>query len=62
MSAFPIPQGVYGVCDGCGAVAWELLDGRSTACLDCDPAAYRDEGDFDWCGGCDCDETCWCES
>ncbi len=61
MSSFPVPQGVYGVCEGCGAVAWELLTGRSTACLDCDPAAYRDDDEYDPCASCDCQSDAECE-
>jgi hypothetical protein len=41
----PVPQGVFGVCEGCGAVAWELLMEVSPMCLDCDPAAYRGPDD-----------------
>lgn len=36
----PMPQGVPGVCEGCGAVAWELLDGLSPLCLGCAPRDY----------------------
>jgi hypothetical protein len=57
----PIPQGVFGVCEGCGAVAWELLDGRSPLCLGCDPISYRNgEMEDDPCAYCDCerDEEC----
>lgn len=41
----PVPQGVFGVCAGCGAVAWELLEGLSPLCMGCDSTAYqRDDG------------------
>lgn len=43
----PVPQGVYGVCEGCGAVAWELLEGLSPMCLGCDPSAYARPDDDD---------------
>ena len=45
----PVPQGVVGVCEGCGAVAWELLNGLSTMCLGCAPWDYSrdDEDDYD---------------
>ena len=50
----PVPQGVFGVCEGCGAVAWELLSGVSTLCLGCAPSHYSrdDEDDYedDWEG------------
>ena len=34
---------VYGVCADCGAVAWELLLGKSDYCLGCAPEDYRDD-------------------
>lgn len=54
----PIPQGVYGVCEGCGAVAWELLNGRSTLCIGCAPYAYRDDDESEDCGSCGCVGAC----
>lgn len=54
----PVPQGVFGVCEGCGAVAWELLDGHSAMCLGCNPAAYRDDDHDDPCAHCDCEREC----
>ena len=53
MSATP----TYGVCAGCGAVAWELLQGISDYCLDCDGTAYGADDD-DPCASCDCDAEC----
>lgn len=52
------PQGVFGVCEGCGAVAWELLDRLSTMCMGCDPSAYRQDDDQDDCGSCGCVGPC----
>ena len=44
----PVPQGVYGVCEGCGAVAWELLNDISPLCIGCAPWDYsRDDEDED---------------
>ena len=45
----PVPQGVFGVCEGCGAVAWELLSGLSPLCLGCAPWDYSrgNEDDYD---------------
>ncbi len=56
----PVPQGVFGICEDCGAVAWELLAGRSTLCMGCDPTAYRDHEDEDDCSRCD-GIHCYCE-
>lgn len=39
----------YGVCIGCGAVAWELLTGDSDACMGCDPHAYQPPDECDYC-------------
>lgn len=58
---FPVPQSVFGVCEGCGAVAWELLDGRSTYCMGCDSAAYRDDDEDDPCAHCDCEGDQQCQ-
>jgi hypothetical protein len=43
----PVPQGVFGVCEGCGAVAWELLSGLSPLCLGCAPWDYRHDDEYD---------------
>ena len=50
----------YGVCAGCGAVAWELLSGVSDYCMGCDSAAYQPDDADDPCAYCDCerDEDC----
>lgn len=59
----PIPQGVHGVCEGCGAVAWELLNGLSSMCLDCDPGAYKRDDEYDDpCAHCDCRTDSECEA
>lgn len=52
---------VYGVCFGCGAVAWELLRGVSDYCLGCDPQAYRDEDEDDPCAYCNCERGECCD-
>lgn len=43
--------GVSGVCAGCGAVAWELLEGLSDYCMGCDSPSYRhpseEDGEFE---------------
>lgn len=51
---------VYGVCAGCGAVAWELLSGVSDFCLGCDWAAYNDDEDNDPCAHCHCESSADC--
>ena len=43
----PIPQGVFGVCEGCGAVAWELLNDISPLCIGCAPWDYDRDDDYD---------------
>jgi hypothetical protein len=58
----PVPQGVFGVCESCGCVAWELLTEVSTLCLGCDPASYRrDDEDDDPCAHCHCENDSECE-
>lgn len=40
----------FGVCAGCGAVAWELLEELSDYCMGCDASAYQppdEDGDYD---------------
>jgi hypothetical protein len=37
----------YGVCAGCGAVAWELLEEKSDYCMGCDSSAYQPPDCFD---------------
>ena len=60
---FPVPQGVFGVCEGCGAVAWELLSGLSPLCMGCDSTAYQRPEDDDPCAYCDCQDECeWGEA
>jgi hypothetical protein len=44
---------VYGQCFECGAIAWELLEGKSVYCMACDLQAYQVEDD-DPCARCDC--------
>lgn len=49
----------FGVCAGCGAVAWELLNGVSDYCIGCDSASYQPP---DECCFCDCDGSeCYAE-
>lgn len=59
----PVPQGVFGVCEGCGAVAWELLNDISPLCLGCAPWDYSRDEDDDYdddqdCGSCSCVVAC----